>query len=319
MDSQLFVEGYRKSPEQYTSHDEPPEVEELMEEPRLWASFFDRQLFSLLKGASGGTALDIDEQLVNYEYGWIEPFLEESIHESHSLAFFNGIAASAVNELNFHVLNKEFLPVWRHALLPEMYPQLSIEEIEAMQTRLATRGAELKHIKSDAMEWQKIEKTPLGLVAAINGQLTEIDAPIVMLNIMKKYPELLLLPAPPQFESASVSNRSIDYIVIDTERLQSRGLQIKTYIDSIANASKLSKAKTTYKPTRKYDDEFVTLIDGTIDLGNSIVRFSPGNDAILVADPGQISVNFLKDSNNPDIIQAQHNIEGRILHNLYKN
>lgn len=319
MDSQKFVEGYRKSPDRFRFYDDTPETQELMKGPRKWASFFDQQLSAHLKGEATDSPVEINTQLNNYEFGWSEPFLDSLILETQNHAFYDKKASSIVNELNFHILNKEFLPMWRRVLLPSLYPQLTRDEIEAMQTGLATRGAELKLVKDEALKWQKIEKSPMGLVAALNGQMTEIDASIVMLEIPKDSPHLALLPAPPQFESTLRNTRSADFIMLDTELWHSRGIQVKTYIDSFKDLTKAAIQKTTRRPTRKYDDKFVTLVDGTIDLGNFNVVSTPGKEAILVSDPGQISVNYLNDSHNTDIAQAKRNIEGRIIHDLYKN
>jgi hypothetical protein len=324
MDSQTFVEGYRRPRRPHIFHEHAPDIAAQLQGPQEWASFFDRQLFSLLKGAHTGSPSEINRQLDNYEYGWMVPFLEDSIRESHDLAFSKGAETAAINNLTIHILNEAFLPLWRHALTPEIYPRLSIEEIEMIQTDLATRGVDLRRIKNDVWQRQKIEKTPPGLAGAIDlqlsGQLSEVDTAIVFLKIMKKYPNLVFLPASPQFESARIDDRSIDFIVIDIESRQSRGLQVKTFIESIDDPSKPNEAKhARHRPIRKYNDKYVTLIDATVELGNFKVHFTPGKEVSFESDPGLTSVNFLKDSNNADLLQAQRNIEGRILHDLYKN
>ena len=318
MDSQTFAMGYRQSPDRLRFYDDTPEILEIMEVPREWASFFDRQLSELLKGEMRDSVQDINDQLDEYEFGWSAGYLDDLIEQTQSLAFFDNKATSIVNELNFHVLSKEFMPMWRHVLTPELHPKITPEEIEAMQTGLATRGVQLKAIKNDALKWQQIEKSPQGLVGALSGQISEIDAPVVMLEIPKEMPHLALLPAPPQFESTHYNTRSADFIIIDTELWHSRGIQVKTYIDSIRNMSNPSEEKRTYRPTRKYDSRFVTLIDGTIDLGNFTVHYTPGKEAVLTSDPGQISVSFLEDHNSPDVAQAKNNIQSRIITDLYK-
>jgi len=319
MDSQKFVEGYRHSPDRYRFYETRPELEELMKGPRKWASFFDRKLYKHLEGSSGDSLLDTNNQLISYEYGWVEPFLDGIIRDSQGMAFYDEKSASAVNELNFHILNKEFLPMWRRALMPETHPQLAPEEIQLMQTNLALRGAELDLVKNDALKWQKIEESPIGLVKAMNGQITEIDAAIVMLEILKDEPQLILLPAPPHFESAYRSSRSIDFIIMDTNLGLSRGIQVKSYIDSIKDASNTGYTKSEYKPTRKYDGKFVTLIDGMIDLGNATNRYILGRGNVIVPSPGQISASFLQNPASPDIANAMHNIKDRIIRDLHKN
>jgi hypothetical protein len=317
MDSGKYADGYRNPLDKYTSSRDMPEVRELMKGPRQWASFFDGLLYSLLKNTHGNSSRTIDKELSNYEHNWSEPMLEGVIKESRSLAFYDKKATHAVNELNFHILSKEFLPIWRHALLPEIHSPVQTPEIESIQNQLALRGAELSQVKIDALKWQKIEKSPTGLVTSLNGQLTEIDAAIVMLEIQKTAPHLVLLPAPPFFESSSRNDRSVDFIIMDTAFRQSRGIQVKTYIDSFEDTANDPSELGAYKPVRNYDTRYVTMIDGMVDLGNATMRYIPNKGTVLAPEPGQISLSYLNNNQSADIIQATRNIKDRIIHDLY--
>ena len=119
----------------------------------------------------------------------------------------------------------------------------------------------------------------------------------------------------------------------------SRGIQVKTSIDYFPSLVK-----------REYDSRYVTLIDGMIDLGNTRPGEGTYGRSTGLPFPGMLSLDFLKfdasvhkASTNPafkddlgDLIeakeiaaefssskssylqQAKKNIQGRILHDLYK-
>lgn len=328
MDSFAFLDGYQELRDHrkgFNHRDrarhnfDTPEVKQIMTGPREWASFFDKIFYSILEGNTDIDREAIDQQLTIYETEWAGDHLDYLITESQNLAFHDAEATQAVNELNFHILTKKFMPLWHHAWMPEKYPEVTPEGIETVQTRLATRAAELIQVKNSALKWRRIENSPKGLVSAINGQLTEIDAAIVMLEMQKENPQLMVLPAGPQFESARPSNRSVDFIITDTDTWQSRGIQVKTYIERFEDAWKTSQQEDSQKPIRNYDSNYVTLIDGMVDLGNFTVRRIAGKGEVMVPNPGQISLTFLEDSKHPDILKAKNNIQGRILHDLNKS
>jgi hypothetical protein len=318
MDSKQFVDGYQDAPRRNDRDKESAEIEEIMTGPRKWASFFDSQLYELLDGDRLHDYVETTDQLDEYRYDWSETQLDSLVKRSQDLAFFDERAKSSVNELNFHVLNKEFVDIWQRALYPDLFPRLSTERIEVIQTRLAKRGASLRDIKDAAGYWQSIESTPKALVPAMNGQLTEIDAAIVMLELCKQDTEILLLPAPPKFESAANKYNSVDFIVIDPKAGKTRGVQVKSYIDRYADDSTVDETRQQFKAIRKYDPTYVTMVDGMIDLGNSQVRYSEQWGYTMVPDPGLISLVYLHGSSNPDIARATGHSHQRILHDLQK-
>jgi hypothetical protein len=318
MDSKLFVSGYRDAPQQNHWDKESAEIEEIMTGPRKWASFFDSQLYELLDGERLRDYFETTDQLDEYRHDWTETQLDPLVKKSQDIAFFDERAKSSVNEMNFHILNKEFVDMWQRALYPDLFPRLSTEQIEMMQTRLAERGASLKDIKDAAVYWQSIESTPKALAPAMNGQLTEIDAAIVMLELCKQDTEILILPAPPKFESAANKYNSIDFVVIDPTANKTRGVQVKSYIDRFESDTISSELPQQFKAIRKYDPNYVTMVDGMIDLGNSQMRFSEQWGYTMVPDPGLISLVYLHGSANPDIARATGHIQERIMHDLQK-
>jgi len=335
MDSFQFLNGYQElqDPNSFNRDDrdryrarnnfDTPEVKQLMTGPREWASLFDKIFYSFLEGYT-----DIDPETVNadlevYETDWSKHHLEDLIKKSQRLAFYDADSAQAVNELNFHILTKEFMPLWRTAWSlwggPFATQESPLEELETIQSGLASRAKKLMRMKNSAFKWQKIEDTPRGLVPAINGQLTELDAAIVMLEIQKEHPNLLLLPAGPQFESSRHLDRSVDFTITDRDTWQSRGIQVKTSIAGFEDVWERNKTGDSSKSVRNYDSNYVTLVDGMIDLGNFSMRHISGKGMVMKPNPGLISLNYLKDKNHPDILVAKNNIMGRILHDLEEN
>jgi hypothetical protein len=320
MDSKEFVRGYQDISDRKPKDEESAEVKEIMTGPRMWASFFDTQLYDLLSGEQQRDAGETNRQLDEYLYDWLETRLDTTVKQTQGLAFYNEQDNSAVNELNFHILNKEFLDMWRRALQPETFPRLSHDHIETMQAKLAKQGANLRLVKEDAFYWQAVESTPKALVASLNGQLTEIDAAIVMLELCKQESELILLPAPPQFESAADKKLSADFIIIDPATEQTRGIQVKSYIDRFEDEgnSDSRKIRQRFKAVRKYSPDYITMVDGMIDLGNWKVRYSEHWGHGTVPDPGLLSLEYVHDSKNPEIARATGHIQERIMHDLQK-
>lgn len=346
MENGRFVAGYSEPTGYHRFNSESSEVKELMEGPRKWATFFDRQLVLNLKQAPGDIHSDIYKNLDSYKYDWADRYLDTIAKENRKLAYHDMNAEQSVNELNFHIMNTEFMPLWRRLLLPEMQAALSADQIENIQTRLAMQGAQLALARKDITEQASIDGLYSALPNCINGQLTEIDFGIVGLEILKDHsfedkPHLLFVPAPPQFESAHKNKAlSADFIFMDTELQVSRGIQVKTSINYFKDNN-----------TRRYDGDFVTLIDGMVDLGNSKAAGSKYDNYSAIPEPGLIALNFLKfdlsinkAGRNPALrgdigalmrakeaakklsgnkssflAQAKKNVQGRILHDLYKN
>jgi len=318
MDNERYAEGYRRTLEYVRARRETVEMKELMNGPREWASFFDSQLFSHLSHFDAGDILETDAALTRYEEEWCDVYLDDITQQSRHLAFYNPNASIAVNELNFHVLSRDLMPIWRRALLPEIYPELTTDDIESMQNRLAYKGLDLVQTRKDAVKWQRIEKVRGGLVRSLSGQLTEIDAAIVMLEIQKAHPHLLVLPAPTSFESATQHNRSADFIIVDTLLGHSRGIQVKTNLAHPRTFRHSNGEILPATPIREYDSTYITMIDGMADFGSSQMRTIHGEGEVLVSNPGQVSVNYVADKNNASLQQARLNIENRILTDLYK-
>lgn len=294
MDARQFVEGYKEPANHIVAHHyeaQNPEVQELMEGPRRWTSFFDRQLILMMKGEHNGVNEPnaLFNGLRTYQLDWSGPFLDTTYKTALDLSDRNFEAQPALSELNFHILSREMMPNWYKLFFGEQAVELDAPRIHEMQVRLALQGADLQNM------WQKAgasdEKTGIhtGIQRRIGGQLTEIDSAIVLLEVMKQdghsLPStLVVVPAPPRFESAHNNRpRAADFLVFDTaaDAMNMRGVQVKTFLDDAG------------KTNDTYDSAFVTLIDGDTDLGNTGRAYVAGRGHVSVPTPGMISLDYL--------------------------
>ncbi|MGV9001978.1 MAG: hypothetical protein ACOH18_03400 [Candidatus Saccharimonadaceae bacterium] len=313
MDNRQFAEGYQAPANHSVLETQKainPEVTRLMEGPRKWTSFFDAQLTNYLKDEPADAPEDIYHKLeVEYFAEWLEPHLYETVMDIRKLAFTDKDAQSAANELHFHVMNRELLTIWHHLLLSDHFKPLSTDEIYAIQVKLCIHAVEIAKAVKAATLHQNEQAGAFAMIGVFNGQLSEIDTAVTILEQMKhditpQQSRLLLLPAPQKFEAGYRNRRrSIDFVLIDTEEKQARGVQVKTRIHSLLEISKKPKEpeepevsekpkeQSDAAPLKRYDDEFVSLVDGNIDLGNT--RFNPITRKVVSA-PGLVSLNFLQ-------------------------
>jgi hypothetical protein len=304
MDTRQFVEGYRNpayhlisgklAEEEYAKRDtekiqhtrEDSEVRTLMEGPRKWTSFFDRQLILHLRGekTSANEPDVLLDALQDYQFNWLNVHLDKSVAKSRELAESKN-KDPVVNELTFHMLNREMMPLWYSLLLGPEAVVLTPAHLHTMQTRLALTASSLY---SDAQRYRLAEgkdemKYRVGL--QVSSQLSEFDTAIVLLEIMKRQgsenpSDFIAVPASPRFEAAYGSGaRLSDFLFFDTLTSQVRGVQTKSKIDG---------------QFIKYDQDYVTVVDGVTDLGNSHVEYSKKYGVHAAPDPGLISLDFLK-------------------------
>ena len=347
MDTRHFVEGYRTPANHVVAHHYEtldPEVQSVMEGPRKWASFFDRLLVLHLRGEQNGVnePAHMFKELRDYQLGWLEPHLDSTLKTSYDLAERTLSSEMQVNELDFHILNREMMPAWYQLFYGGEVAELGPQRIQTMQTRLALRGAETQSIYQKYTLKEARDGVHSDITHRIGGQLNEIDTAIILLEIMKREgmslpSHLNVVPAPPRFEAAHKNTRrASDFLFFDTLTDQVRGIQVKSSVSTIVEKS--------------YDNDFVTLIDAMNDLGNSKHAYSPERGHYTASAPGLIALDFLLNNtslnkmsrdpifnsdmstvfrgkevartvfgNNKSYFNtAVNNVSGRILHDLYK-
>ncbi|MDB5185308.1 MAG: hypothetical protein JWN38_1116 [Candidatus Saccharibacteria bacterium] len=256
-----FVEPYRREIPDAELHRDP--WAEQMHEAREVAHSFGVLLHDKLSGNYEPNTADLERlrlyprwgmhAIANLEDAFIdsgEPWMKEN------------------NELNFQRLTLHFTNMWKHFLRGTRPTKL---EIKRAQDSLALHGMMGYKIKSDnasaANGYAYFEEENNEYRASSEGIIGEHDAAVVLLEVAKRVPGMIVLPAPDQFEhdrpryakgtspngeKFTGPNRNTDFIVMLGEQVV--GAQVKSYIDG--------------ERPNNYDKHRIILIDGSHDLGN---------------------------------------------------
>lgn len=326
MDLRRFAEAYSPLPEKI-----PPsnaERRELLDAPRKWMRFFDETMDDYLSDELNPIEDAFIEQLRTYS-AWNYRSLRSSVKRMHAIEDGATQHNNAMNEFTFHHLNGPMAPLWHRALFSDGNP-FRTQYLTDIQLNLAVHAAptmrQLVRLQSNPAT---IETQPH---KQAKGLLSEVDTAVTGIEIMKTHPELVILPAPVRYENnPHAIDRNVDLLLIDTEKQQVRGLQVKT--DTYEGAGR----------GRLYNPDYVSIIDGANELGNS--TFTPGNNARRLSLPGQIAMGILAEQplkqspaymNRSEYMQARQiakeimktrrsylghavlNLSGRLLHDLYR-
>jgi len=298
MDGRHYAESYRdvyRDESVYTS----PEANMIMEGPRKWSSFFDSALTHALLEDTPDAHTDIP-QLTTYMH-WAANFLPGTTKLAQELAHEDPRDESLILELNFHQMTAMTTLLWESLLDEEKTPTL--RHLYDMQTILAMSATGIARQRKILMTQEEKSGERSGMVGIYNGQLTEIDTFIILIETMKEDPEgkFIAVAAPPKYESGARHTQNADFIVYDKKLKHARGIQVKTRV-SLPYTNGQGKIVDDYS---KYSREHITLIDGFTDLGNS--QQGTGNyRGKIVAAPGLISMDHLQRSSIKDIPLDAH-------------
>lgn len=255
----------------------------LTEQAAAWAQRFDEVLFEHLTATTPPRSTGAALRLVHDYDTWNKRYFVDTVRLLEATRHGN-----AVRLMHFHTLSRYLGYMWRTVAGHPSRPT-TVQRRQA-QLLIALHAANMvmyrEHQVIHGVETESVR-------TARHGMLSESDAAIVLLELIRHRTDLLLLPAPPSYEAAWSSTpaaragarRSVDLILLDPVRRRVAGIQVKT---------KLSSASQ-----QRYDSEFVVLIDGALDLGNErLVRRSPQrSDLIRETWPGLISAHFVLKAN----------------------
>lgn len=276
-----FAAGYDR---EVVPIDHGEKYQELMQEPRDRSFFFGKTLHMAM---SGDTAIEEycgSQQFKAYNR-WAEGGLYAVIHALRTLD--NDLSAFAMNEVNFHRLNYGMQYLWAPMLAGNIWTSKAQRRnvIDLAQGRMASFGIDhymARHNLIDKLGGTEVlygaqEEAKDPLYQSLTGRLQEFDAATVLLDVMRRYEDLTVVPAPMQFEGSTRKGRNADFIAIHTKEETAIGIQVK---------SRLHK-----KDTERADASRIIFIDGDTDLGNiRPVRFEKGSSRTrTVSWPGLIS------------------------------
>jgi hypothetical protein len=254
----------------------------LLERPSQWSKAYGHILHDYLSGAPDPISRD-DFRRLSTDYAvWYATELPELEEEAHRRAAQSNdhLDFRTINEMNFHALNRAMLPIWEDLLFTERGVQAA--SAKESQTVLAINGLLLYGEREEAVRrGEYFEPSYAEKRASHNGTLNEVDTAITLLNISLRNPDIIFLPAPEQFEHQA-SSRHSDFIAIQKSTRQARGIQTKV---GVTNSS-----------YDDYDPDYVTIVDGMRDLGNSYAVRTDARRSKkqIVGWPGLISLELLK-------------------------
>ncbi|CAN5358294.1 hypothetical protein BH09PAT4_BH09PAT4_04530 [soil metagenome] len=229
---------------------------------RQWSNRFGEILYDTLEGNPPS-----DEQFVDtigsYK-GWLAhglPHLAGSLVRREDRDAFEHL-----NEINFHYLNSGMGGMWlllinaqrnnhhttdRQKYIEMAQDALALNGLEYYFSREAVSGQEANYIYFDHDNKRRREH--------FEGRAHEFDAAVVLLQAMRQRKELIVVPAPLQFEkfnqrSATTGGKSArsDFIFVKGDEVG--GVQVKGFVTAEAKS--------------EYDASRVVMLDAANDLGN---------------------------------------------------
>lgn len=219
-------------------------------------------------------------------------------NQRHFVPTVRAIAAQpgggrGVRAMHFHTLGNCLLTMWRPLFGAGPVP--TVIDRRRSQLLLALHAAGMMVRRYENLDGGHVAADDEGsaVLALQNGMLSETDAALTLVEIVRHHPEIVVIPAPPQFESAA-PGRNVDLLVLDVSARTVNGIQVKT---SLTRPEKL----------REYHREGVVLVDGVTDLANERLARLRSNSStkVLASWPGLISAHFLLRANPRTDLYAQ--------------
>jgi len=287
MDAEQFAKGFERDPQEYARLSGKAwrnARDELIDPPIRWSHFFTHLMDGYLTGDSIDIA-DAEKNIQLYSGNSTRHLLRNITETTEKAAYYKAALTPHLNQMNFHTINQEMGDSWRHLLDPEAHKPLDYINLAAIQARLAVQALRLietqRGFYTQLLD-EKPKPTPddLMLDRSFVGRITEIDAAVTLLQVVKEQPfdevaNLTILPAPGKYEGHK--GKSSDFLMIDTDQWQAHGVQVKTRV---------------WNPN-DYDPNYVSFIDGVVDLGNVKEKDLPDGRVVRQAVPGLISADYL--------------------------
>ena len=256
MDKAEFLIPYQR--DGYHDCDLPPHLDTLMAPARQWSAKMGELLYDRL---DTGVDEAVAEPTLNRYAVWLTSQLRglnDAVLVEKSKA---GLRCN--RELNFHRMSQAMFAEWHIALTPQLARSEEMSRHQAIrvsQYLLAEQGLGFYSYRekesSDAANYSYFDPARRNERLTQEALVTEFDTAEILLNIAQKHKGMTVLPAPAQFEHASVSHNA-DFIVLgDQDKVI--GVQVKTHVRS--------------DDTARYDPTRIILVDGEADFSNQIFR-----------------------------------------------
>lgn len=250
---------------------------ETLDSADRWSDYFSDSLYDLLdtQGTSGNPKERSDEILAYLDWSIRElPKVQKSVLQVKSER-----SASLANRLNFHELNRSFGTVWYRLLTGQSYEDRAQSRAEKtlIQNLLATNALAILKLRETVPISEYYAHDPEKGAdlrrRTYEGILTEFDTAIVLLEMAKDDPNLLVVPSPNLFEHGENRELNSDFLLIDTTQQEIIGIQCKSTLTS--------------DDIHRYDASRVVLVEGSTDFDN--VSHRKGRLRKVAATAGLIS------------------------------
>lgn len=280
-----FAAGYEKQPSDAFIHQGSPEFVQAMHESREWSRFLGRVTHGLF--TSEFTEL---QDMTSEKWGEYRDWLRGDGARG-AMATLESLEsedrARGANELNFHCLNSDMIGMWVPLLYKDSWPddQFRRDWIKSAQEGLARTGLYSYLTRERYIEGrggtEVVYETNDVIYKAQTGIMQEFDAGIVLLDVMRRNPDITVVPAPLQFERSRRKSRNVDFLAVHREAKTAIGVQVKS--------------RHTNEQAQAADHERVVFLDGDIDLGNiRAVRVKKGSSKQRVVPwPGIIAAKYV--------------------------
>jgi len=261
---------------------------EVLEQADDWSRFFENALVERLTNPVDASAVDIDaitDKLSAFQ-NWCNGPLEDirkSLHLHDTQR-----SQELLNYLSFHLMSNLFIQHWFRLLAGTSWDsKMSRNYNSETQDYLAILSVDYQKKLSTQTDANS------GMSGSLSGVLSEFDTGIVALQTMKSRPELLLLPAPGRFEHGAIGTRNADFLVLDTEKHEAIGMQVKKYVSA--------------ETLEQYDSSYVFLVDTSVDLDDVVSKKIPGRTSPRVlAKPGLIAAHHISNWPKQKDLAASH-------------
>lgn len=249
------------------------EFAEHLDQADAWSKAFADVLKQRLENPGAyADAEETEKWLANY-IDWANGFIQ---NVTNKLIVANRCRKNdeLLNRNNFHALNLCFSSHWYRLLTGSEWSRGEARQHNTeAQDMIALSSLQLQkeRAKNTPDEYYNVDdKAMCDFRASIEGILNEDDSAIVLLEIAKKHPEIVVVPSPGVFEHGlaekGMRSKNADFIIIDVAASEAIGAQVK--------------GRVRKDDSESYDPNYVFFIDGEMDLKNTtsiIQKGSPRN------------------------------------------
>jgi hypothetical protein len=280
MDGKWFSQAYEKPP--VGRANVKGERKELLQPIFDWSDSFSLVLHTVLRGDTFSPD-DVNTFIGDYSLWLKQDF--DTLAGDATTAEMNH-SGKSINQglINFHKLNADFLPIWWRVM--QGHDTIPTDAALAVQNNLAARAVLMMPSRDEAIEQHMYFGEKNRVVRDnFNGFMNEIDTAIMALEISREHPSMAVLPSPTQFLISPDKGRNTNFVVVDLETKNARGIQ-----------ARLSVSEDNMEDT---DHDYVTNIDGKVDFASTRFMRTDRSSGRIVPWPGLIAAHHLDAEQRP--------------------